>query len=169
MGDDKEHIHALGDDIDIYCRWCRLNMNGVVSALNDDGTLAKVQCRTCRNFLPFKPPRDEGEEKRKLMQKALRMRDKRTSGRGRPVEKNSSENLSAEAVARRLWDEATKDANPLKSKIYRPELTLDQEDLVTHSKHGLGVVHDVSDDHVMVLFREGVFRLDHNQPKENEL
>ncbi|NOZ00947.1 MAG: hypothetical protein GXP54_03550 [Deltaproteobacteria bacterium] len=72
---------ALGDEIDIYCRWCRLNMNGVVSALDEKGDVAKVQCRTCRNFLPFKPPKDMAAEKRRLLDKALKMREGQ-EGRG---------------------------------------------------------------------------------------
>lgn len=159
----------LGDDIDIYCRWCRLNTNGVVSALDDRGGLAKVQCRTCKNFLPFKPPKDPGEEKRKMMEKAIRIRDRRTSsGSGKAPKKDEADSLSAEAVARRMWDEATRDANPLKSKIYRPTLSLENEDLVTHPKHGLGVVSEVGDDSVLVLFREGIQRLEHNQEADTQ-
>ncbi|MBL6975743.1 MAG: hypothetical protein ISR64_08445 [Deltaproteobacteria bacterium] len=160
----EEVKYTLGDDIEIYCRWCRLNTNGVVSALDQAGALAKVQCRTCRNFLPFKPPRDAGAEKQKLMDKALRMRDRRTSsGSGKSTKQAQDTSLSAEAVARRMWDEATREVNPLKSKIYRPTLTLEMEDIVTHPKHGLGVVSEVGDDYVLALFREGIQRLDHNQ------
>jgi len=153
---------SLGEDIDIHCRYCRLNTNGVVSAMDDTGDIAKVQCRTCRNFQKFKPPVDDSVRKKRLMNKALRMRDKRTSsspGKSGSGGKGGKE-LSPEAVARRLWEEATEDANPLKSKIYTPGIQLNVDDTITHREHGLGVVKEVSGKRALVLFREGVKELE---------
>ncbi|NOZ00948.1 MAG: hypothetical protein GXP54_03555 [Deltaproteobacteria bacterium] len=67
-----------------------------------------------------------------------------------------------------MWDEATTGANPLRSKIYRPELALKLKDLITLPKKGLGVVSEVHDDYVMVLFRDGIQRLVHNLPPEQD-
>ena len=48
MADPKKP--ALGDVIEIRCRFCRLNLDANVSALGPDGGIVKVQCRTCRHF-----------------------------------------------------------------------------------------------------------------------
>lgn len=39
----------LGDVIDDYCPRCRLLLNHDVASLFDDGSVAKVTCRTCYN------------------------------------------------------------------------------------------------------------------------
>lgn len=161
--------YELGDPIDIYCRYCRLNLNGVVSAIVNNRPV-KVQCRTCRHFQDYRPPVNEALARQKALNKVFRMRDRRAPVQAsRPrFESASAENLDQSAVARRLWDEATKDANPLKSRVYNPRLTFHKDDLITHPVHGLGVVSATGDNHVLVLFREGFKRLEHNRLAEDE-
>ncbi len=160
--------YELGDPIDIHCRYCKLNLNGVVSAVVNNRPV-KVQCRTCRMFQDYHPPVNEAMARRKLLQKVLRMRDRRAPVRTRPTpESPARQGLDQAAVARRLWDEATKDVNPLKSRVYNPRLTLHKDDLISHPVLGLGVVSATGDDHVLVLFRDGFKRLEHNRPAEDE-
>lgn len=158
----------LGDIIEIHCRNCRLNLDASVSALNADGTIAKVQCRTCRHFVDYKAPVPVEEKRAKLIQKAMRIAERHTQGRSAPPKPKAGEALSQEAVVKALWEEATKGANPLKSKFYDPHKTFAGQDLVTHRQHGLGVVQEVGEDSVLVLFREGLVRLDHARPREDE-
>lgn len=160
--------YELGDPIDIHCRYCKLNLNGVVSALVNNRPV-KVQCRTCRMFQDYRPPVNEALARQKALQKVLRMRDRRAPVPARPSrESPARENLDQSAVARRLWDEATKDVNPLKSRVYNPRLAFHKDDLIAHPVLGLGVVSATGDDHVLVLFRDGFKRLDHNRSVEDE-
>ncbi len=170
--------YELGDPIDIYCRYCRLNLNGVVSAIVNNRPV-KVQCRTCRMFQDYRQPVNEALLRRKMLEKVLRMRERRTSAssgqptpstppptasRPRPAQPPPHESLDQSAVARRLWDEATKDVNPLKSRVYDPHKTFTKDDLISHPVLGLGVVSATTDSDILVLFREGFKRLEHNQP-----
>ena len=160
------HAHALGEDVEIFCRFCRVNLDAVVSAVVN-GEIAKVQCRTCRHFQDYRPPVTESERRRKLLQKVIRMRDKRTSSQVRSSPVDNS--LSAEAVVRRMWDEATKDANPLKSKVYDVHRVYGMDDMITHREMGLGVVREVAEDGtVAVLFKDGYKRLPHGRPRDEE-
>jgi len=48
--------------------------------------------------------------------------------------------------------------------VYSPNKTFKERDIMTHSKFGMGVVQEVVDGEVVVLFREGFERLEHGRP-----
>lgn len=39
----------LGGDVDAYCGKCKEVREHVIAALNDDGSIGRVECRTCRS------------------------------------------------------------------------------------------------------------------------
>ena len=156
----------LGDEIDIRCRFCRLNLNGTVSALVD-GAIAKVKCRTCGHFQDYKEPVPEIDRRAKLVKKAMRLAERRTR-QSSPAEPARAADLSPEEVMRRLWDEATGDVNPLKVAVYSPHKTFKERDILTHPKYGMGVIQEVVEGSVVVLFREGFQHLDHARPRDED-
>jgi hypothetical protein len=163
----------LGQDIEIHCRYCRLNLDGVVAALGPDGGLLKVQCRTCRHFQDYKAPTDPAEKRAKLVAKAMRIAERHTAGQGgtKASAKKAAPaaaDLSPEAVLRKLWEDATKDASPLRMKVYDRHRMYKVDDLLAHKAHGLGQVREVSDGEMVVLFREGFVRLEMDQPREED-
>ncbi len=168
--------YKLGQFIDIYCRYCRLNLDAVVASMNPDGTLAKVQCRTCMHFQDFKPPADLQEKHRKLVEKAMKIAEKHTRGpaaaeakaKKDAAAKASAADLRPEAVMRRLWDEATANVSPMKMKVYDKHRSYHKDDVITHKVHGLGVVVRDDEEYSMtVLFRDQVVELDCDQPRED--
>lgn len=159
----------LGDVIEIRCRFCRLNLDANVSALGPDGAIVKVQCRTCRHFQDFKAPKPVEDQRAALIKKVMKIAERHTQGSSdRKTSSSATASLTPEAVAKALWDEATKDANPLKSKIYDKHRSFGVDDLIHHKGMGLGVVREADDVSVLVLFREGFVRLPHDQPREDE-
>ena len=166
----------LGSDIEIYCRYCRLNLDAVVSAFGTDGALAKVQCRTCGHFQDYKPPKDMDEAHRKLVAKAMRIAEKHTRGpqaaearakKDAADEKAAAADLRPEAVMRRLWEEATANVSPMKMKVYDKFRTYRKDDVITHKVHGLGVVvRDDVEGTMTVLFRDAVHELERDVPRE---
>lgn len=171
MADDA--TWKLGQDIEIHCRFCRLNLDGVVAALGPEGSLLKVQCRTCRHFQDFKPPADLAAKRAKLVAKAMRIAERHTAGQGGTRGSTrkatpSQTDLSPEAVLRKMWEDATKDASPMKMKVYDRHRMYRIDDLVAHKAHGLGQVREVSDGEMVVLFREGFVRLEMDQPREDD-
>ncbi|MBM4397226.1 MAG: hypothetical protein FJ087_16270 [Deltaproteobacteria bacterium] len=169
-----EKPYFLGEDVEIWCRYCRLNLYAAVSSLTDDRQPAKVQCRTCRHFQDYKPPIPDEVRREKLIAKAMKLAGRRTGGGVPKAEKKPAAPaggaLSPEAVARRMWDEATKDAHPLKTKVYDPHRRYGERDLIADKANGLGVVNAVhdEDDTISVLFRDGFKSLPHNRPREDE-
>lgn len=167
----------LGAYIDIYCRYCRLNLDGVVSALNEDGTIAKVKCVTCGHFQNPKAPVDPGDAHRKLVAKAMRIAEKHTRGpqaaearakADAAADKAAAGDLRPEAVMRRLWEEATANVSPMKMKVYDKFRTYRKDDVITHKVHGLGViVRDDVEGTMTVLFRDAVHELERDAPRED--
>ncbi len=161
----------LGDVIEVWCRYCKLNLDANVSALAPDGGIAKVQCRTCRHFQDHKEPVPDSVRREKLVKKVLALAERRGArppgALSRPT---THEPLSAEAVARAMWEEATKDASPMKIKTYDEHRRYAPQDMVAHKAFGLGVVHEVrdEDDTLLVLFRDGYQRIEHNRPRDEE-
>jgi hypothetical protein len=160
----------LGDDLEIYCQICRLNLYGTVSALQD-GAIAKVQCRTCRHFQDFRPPVAEDAKRQRLLKKAFRLAEKHVSGRGGTASSKKTAHavdLTPEGVTRTLWEEATRDASPMKMKPYDVHRTYRNDDMIAHKALGLGVVREVFDDIIVVLFRNGIERIEHSRERDEE-
>jgi hypothetical protein len=167
-----EKTAALGDPIEIWCRYCRLNLDANVSAIKD-GAIAKVQCRTCRHFQDYRPPVPASEQRQKLIRKAMKLAERRGGGPSRSAPARhapAAESLSPEAVARAMWEEATKDADALRAKVYDTHRKYAEGDVILHKAHGMGVVREVRDEDstILALFREGVQRLEHDRSVEDE-
>lgn len=165
----------LGDVVEIHCKYCRLNLDGNVAAVLD-GEIIKVQCRTCRHFQDYRPPIPESERRARLMKQVTRLRDRRLplpptpkKSEEKPEVQSSKNEYSPEAVARKMWDEATKNVNPLKARIYNPDHIYGVSDMLVHHQHGLGVVSEIRQDGtIIVLFREGFKRLSHGMAKAGQ-
>lgn len=157
----------LGQFIEINCRFCRLNLDAVVSAVDQTGHVVKVQCRTCRHFQDYRSPSDLAEKRKKQIDKAMKIAELHTRG---PVRQNATPAmvpLSQEEVARKAWLEETENSNPLKAKIYDRTREYFEGDFLIHKVHGLGKVREVrSDDTILVLFRLGYKSLEHDRPAE---
>jgi hypothetical protein len=164
---------SLGDPIEIWCRYCRLNLDAVVSAVKD-GAVAKVQCRTCKHFQDYKAPVPATAQRERLIRRVMSLAERRGVG---PTRASSSskpattkEPLSSEALARAMWEEATRDASALRAKVYDQHRKFADGDVILHKAHGMGVVREVRDDDstILALFREGIKRLEHDRPNEDE-
>ncbi len=164
----------LGSDIEIYCRYCRLNLDAVVSAFGPDGELAKVRCGTCGHFQDYKPPKDMEEAHRKMVAKAMRIAEKHTrgpqggdAGAGRATGMPAASDMSQQAVMRRLWEEATADVSPMKMKMYDKHRSYHKDDIISHKAHGLGVVvRDDVEGTVTVLFRDQALEIECDVPRD---
>ncbi len=149
--------HQVGQDLEAWCQRCKLNLDCTVAAV-EDGVAQQVQCHTCGNFVPYRPPVDEGVRKDRALKRVLRMRDAKTS-------RTSSEGQRTSAHADPRWIEVTSGVDSTWAVPYRPERTYDAGDLILHKRFGMGHVERVEkEDEIAVLFRQGVVFLPQNQP-----
>lgn len=150
---------AVGQELDAYCPKCRLNLDVVVSAVVD-GEIKQVQCRTCLNFVDYRPPEDLGAKRQQMLKRLMRLQTEKTKG---TAVKAPADPASPE-LAR--WKELT---DPVDSRSARPydRLRVYQPgQFVLHKKHGIGHVESADPDEMemIVLFKEGLVPLPFNEP-----
>lgn len=147
----------IGQEIEAYCERCRLNLNCTISAMDED-QIKQVECRTCGNFVRYRPPVDESARKQKMLERVLRMRDKKRQKRP-PNAPRSSMNADPR------WVEMTEGVNSTWAVPYRAERMYEEGDFVLHKRFGLGYVdRQEKEKEIAVLFREGVIFLPVDQP-----
>ena len=154
----------LGDTLDIYCRYCKRNLNGVVAAIVD-GEVVKVRCRTCGHFQPFQPPKDMKKAKQQALKRLIRSHAKKQEEKAKPAQPA----LDQSNAIRQLWDQETQAANVRNTKVYDAHRTYEVGDFIAHKALGLGKVMEVSGPHMLkVLFRDRIAELEQGLPQEDD-
>ena len=179
--------HDLGDIVEAYCPACRLNLDASVAALMSDGSIAKVQCRTCGNFHEFREPVSEEQRRERGVQRAMNMRRKRTYvpdatiKRGgkvvvqmgnrppqAPTSKVVAEPVVVNAAARSEWEKLTAGVSSTQASLYREQRKYREGDFLIHKKYGFGYVKEVRDvdggEWAVVVFRDLTDTLPINRP-----
>ena len=148
---------TVGAQIDAYCPKCRLNLDVMISAVHE-GEIKQVQCRTCLNFVDYKPPVDPQLKKDKLIKKLQKMQTSKRSG--------PAAAKPANPVARSRWDELTDQIDSRSARPYDRLRRYEPGQFVLHKKHGIGHVESAIEDEMemVVLFREGMVTLPFNEP-----
>lgn len=156
-------VPQLGDIIEAYCEKCRLNLDVSVAVVTD-GEVKQVQCRTCQNFVPYKPVVPDSVKKDRAFKRVLRMRDRKSQAR-QPVVTKKGEAPPAKTLAARTpgidprWVELTDDMDSTRAVPYRQNRTYSEGDYLLHKAYGMGYVDAVEDGEdgpmAKVLFRNG--------------
>jgi hypothetical protein len=159
----------LGDDIDAYCKRCRLNLNASVTALNN-GEVVQVFCRTCFTTQPYKPPVNVAEKRKKALERVLRMRDKKIKGEQKSAPENPDDSPVKEIPKKpeNMWDEMMKDFDFRKGKPYDASRNYQMKDFLLHKIHGVGIVVNLVDEKtIQVLFKNSLQNLPQSIRQEN--
>jgi len=167
-----EKQYKVGDEIEFYCRACRLNLDGNVYGLKDE-KVDMVMCRTCFKPMRYQPPVDMAarrDDKVKKLMRALERKKREDAGDPVVVRKGSrrivTEQRQDEATPGPLapteepspqdrWRTLTADADARRAKVWRPADTYKPGDFLLHKKWGMGYIETVADEGLLVLFREG--------------
>lgn len=169
----------LGDIIEAYCEKCRLNLDASVAAVVGD-EVKQVQCRTCGNFVPYREPVPDSVKKERVFKRVLAMRDRRsqqpTTIQRRGQEPVAPDGAASPAVPRidpavrakqnedeRRWREVTDQVDSRSAVPYTAQRTFREGEFILHKSFGMGHVESVTDDAMVVLFREGEQTLPINQ------
>lgn len=154
----------LGDTLDIYCRYCKKNLNGVVTAMVEE-EIAKVRCRTCGYFQSYKPPKDMKKARQKALKRLMNSYNKKHG----VAEKTEAVSLGQDAAIRQLWDRETATANFRNSRVYDVHRTYNVNDFIAHKALGLGKVMEVTSDTMLkVLFRDRVAEVEQGRPGDDD-
>jgi len=167
IGETKEEIYKIGDEIDFYCSKCRLNLHGNVAAVSTGGKALKVTCRTCHFTGPYKVEKTDAEIRGKMLKRALAMRDARTS---RTADLTRATQPSGGTDVTKRWRKLTEDVDSRHASMYAPHKAFEEGDALIHKQHGLGVVTQVLHDNAFVaLFRTVEVPLEMNAPEQQNM
>ena len=156
----------LGDMIEIYCRYCRRNLNGVIASIVD-GKVAKVRCRTCGHFQDYKPPKDMSKEKERAMKRLMRSYNRKQAAKTRAVQQEADKPLGQAAALRQLWEQETREADFRNTKVYDAHRSYELGDFIGHKALGLGKVMEVVNEHrLRVLFRDRIEIISQGEPRD---
>jgi hypothetical protein len=131
---------TVGKEVLSYCGKCKLNLAHTIVSMKDVNTIAKVECRTCKATHAFKDPSTK--------QKKVRSTRKRTTRKMVSVGE--------------LWTEemAKVSGKPIP---YTIRTSFAKGDLIDHKKFGPGIVQELLDDKIEVLFQHDIKTLVHGK------
>jgi hypothetical protein len=150
----------LGDIVEAHCTSCRLNLDCNVAAV-DEGQIKQVQCRTCGNFVAYKPPVDMAAKREAQIRQLIKMKGQQRKGASR-----SSSAASSESVASERWKELTDPVLSWQARPWDRHRGFKVGEFILHKAHGMGHVESVDEFEVIVLFREGLETVPHNEPRD---
>jgi hypothetical protein len=153
----------VGQDIDAYCPRCKLNLDVVVSAVHM-GEIKQVQCRTCGNFVEYKPPADMQAKKDQMLKRLMKMQQ--TKNKGKPV---AAAPKPAASPERARWEELTDQVDSRSARPYDKHRLYQAGQFVVHKKLGIGHVEssDPEEMEMIVLFKDGLETLPMNEPVDD--
>jgi hypothetical protein len=140
-----------GDEVDSYCRQCKLERVHNVVALVD-GEVAKVICKMCGSRHKYKPidPEPNGSAPKAV-------------GRGGATKKKKPSGTRRSASAKSLesqWEAAMAERDPANSRTYSMDGSFKKDEVIEHKNFGQGLVIQVeAAGKMQVLFKDGLKRL----------
>lgn len=132
---------TVGKEVLSHCGKCKLNLAHTIVSMKDESTIAKVECRTCKATHAFKDP-------------STKQKKVRSTSRKKTTKKMVS--------VGELWisEMAKTEGKPIG---YTIKSIFTKGDLIDHKKFGPGIVQELIDDKIEVLFQHDVKTLVHGK------
>ena len=131
---------SVGKEVISFCGKCKLPLTHMITAMKSADKIAKVECKTCGATHAYKDPAKASTTKRKA------------TGKTRAKKVSISD----------LWMEKMGQTKK-KSQAYSMKGNFELGDILDHKKFGPGIVDQVRDDKIEVIFRHEIKTLVHNK------
>ncbi len=153
--------HKAGGEIDAWCTKCLLMLGHRIIAVDTKSVPARVECQTCDGAHNYRahPP---GQ---KPTATPARRGAKSASPSPRRADRASQEEARTKAAATslRLWESSVSGHHPSAFRAYGVRESFREQELMSHTTFGDGVVVEVLDRHkIRVLFRDEARVLAHS-------
>ena len=132
--------YSAGKEVLSYCGKCKLTLAHTIVSMKDTNIIGKVQCKTCGSNHMYKDPSAKA--------KKVKTKTTRTRTKSIPIDE--------------LWTQQIGQASG-KAKDYTIRETFVKGDLIDHKKFGPGIVQELVDDKIEVLFKHEVKILVHGK------
>ncbi len=134
---------SAGKEVLSYCGKCKLPLGHTIVSMKDSATIGKVECNTCHAVNMYKDPASKAKKV------------KSTSGRKKTTRKKT-------VSVGELWMEEMGKASG-KAKSYSIREKFESGDIIDHKKFGPGIVQELIDDKIEVLFQHELKLLVHGK------
>ena len=134
---------SAGKEVLSYCGKCKLPLGHTIVSMKDAATIGKVKCNTCQAQHMYKDPATKAK-KVKSTAKRSKKASKKTVSVGQ------------------LWMEEMGKASG-KAKAYSIREKFIAGDIIDHKKFGPGIVQELIDDKIEVLFEHELKLLVHGK------
>ncbi len=132
---------SAGKEVLSYCGKCKLPLGHTIVSMKDATTIGKVECNTCHAIHMYKDPATKAK---KVRNTSTRRSAKKTVSAGQ------------------LWMEQMGSASG-KAKTYSIREVFIVGDIIDHKKFGPGIVQNLIDDKIEVLFQHEMKLLVHGK------
>lgn len=132
--------YSAGKEVLSYCGKCKLPLGHTIVSMKDPQTIGKVQCNTCQATHMYKDPAT----------KSKKVKSTGTRKKKKTISVND------------LWMEEMGKAGG-KSVKYTIKETFEVGDILDHKKFGPGIVQNLIDDKIEVLFQHEIKLLVHGK------
>jgi hypothetical protein len=132
--------YKAGDEVDSKCTKCKMVLAHTIVAMVGDA-IVRVKCNTCNGEHAYRPPPSASEA---------------TAKKRRAERKTSNIERIGQRAAASDYDVLLKNKDVSKPIPYAPSVKLSRDDVVTHTKFGIGLVTEIREGKkAHVAFPEG--------------
>lgn len=132
---------AAGKEVLSYCGKCKLPLAHIIVSMKDSATIGKVTCKTCNATHAYKDP----------------------STKTKKVKKTTGTRKSRKSISvGDLWIEEMNKASG-KARAYGIRETFEPGEIIDHKKFGPGIVQNIIEDKIEVLFQHEMKLLVHGK------
>ncbi len=132
----------VGEEVLSHCNKCKLNLAHIIATMKKDGSIGKVQCKTCDAVHAYKDPSKV---------KAKKVKNKMVKRK-----------VTTEQSISEMWLEALNKSTS-KSQPYSINGSFTRGDIIDHDTFGPGIIDRAFDGNkIEVIFRHEIKILIHN-------
>jgi hypothetical protein len=132
--------YSAGKEVLSYCGKCKLSLAHIIMSMKDVNSIGKVQCKTCGSSHAYKDPASKAQK--------VKSRSIMPGAKKKTISVNE------------LWAEELGRASG-KAKVYSIRETFHVGDLLDHKSFGPGIVQNLVNGKIEVLFQHEIKTLVH--------
>jgi len=137
--------YTAGKEVISYCGKCKLSLGHIIVSMKDENTIGKVVCNTCKATHAYKDPAAK-TKKAKSAKKTTASKTRKTKS----------------VTVNELWTEQLRKTKE-KPQSYSIRETFVKGDLLDHKTFGPGIVQELIDGKIEVLFQHEMKILVHGK------
>ncbi|HSR69928.1 MAG TPA: hypothetical protein VLU25_18515 [Acidobacteriota bacterium] len=147
--------YKVGRNCDSWCTKCKLTLEHVIVSMVGSRP-ARVQCLTCKSNHNFR----QAPSSKKSTKKGVKMVSSKSKAKSSGPRSKTSR---TRGPGGKNWNTLITERDTSKARRYKLTATFENEELIDHSRFGMGIVLEAVPDKIEVLFEDGARTLAHSR------